>query len=156
MSQYNNVSATYRMIFPFLGMVVLCIFLLVKNFRVSSSEDLYLNQLDLHLEGVITYVETGAGFNGFGIIGAQVITSNKFFIDDRKHKKYLYCLLKSDKVELYQILSTDACTIGDTILVNTAKKLFSVKNGSKSITFPIKLCRNESYWRFVQNRFQKF
>src|SRR5258705_2137497 len=99
--------------------------------RENEENKKYFRDLNLMLKGVVESVDLSYIPNGFGVVKVSIIESNKNFYDPRKDRKYYYCIIKDNQAEFYQYGLYD-CKVGDTIEVNTRKRIFIIKNGAKS------------------------
>ena len=124
-------------------------------YKEKNDDANYFDRLDLQLTGVIDYLGAPTSANNFGVIGLTVLSTNKSHLDERKNRRYYYCLIKNGRAELYQY-GVNRCQIGDTILLNTKNGLFVTKRGLEINSLPILLYTNDRFWEFVQNHYQKF
>lgn len=138
-----------RLIFLLAGLVFIIIPTIYGEWQQYKAEEDYFNNLHVKLTGVIHYIEKANGYNGFGIIGVHVLSSNINQYDERSNPPY-YCLIKGDSAELY-------CTIvesnlGDTVKIDTDKRQFTLlKKDGTSIQYPTSYNdENRFYKRFLK------
>ncbi len=113
-----------------------------------KAERQYIEALNLHIQGVVRYVIVPDSYNGFGIVGVDIMNSNKTFVDTSAVVKY--CVIKNDKAEFYQ-LGAYNCNIGDTIQADADMKIFTIKKTTgETIVEDIVLYNNELFWKYVK------
>jgi hypothetical protein len=115
----------------------------------------YFDKLDLRLTGVVESLDLSYLPNGFGVVKVKILQANKNFYDPRKDLKYYYCLIKNGYAEFYQH-GLYNCEIGDTVDVNTRKRVFVIKNGSKTDVEDISLLMFDEFYDYVKKKHQKF
>lgn len=118
------------------------------EWQQQSAEEDYFNNLHLKMTGVIHYIQRANGYNGFGIIGVRVLSSNITDHDKRTNPPY-YCLVKGDSAEIY--CSIIESTPGDTVKIDTDKRQIAIlrKDGT-SIQYTTSYNNeNRFYKRFV-------
>ena len=154
MIQNNKSKSLVRTILPFLILLFLIPIILINMWNENSNEEKYFNDLDLKLTGIVKYIESPNGYNGFSIVGVDIVSSNKDQVDERVKGNNYYCFINKNKAELYQQIDGDL--IGDTIQVDTKTRIFKVFEKGQINTFPIRLYDNKSFFDYAQKKYQKF
>ena len=95
-----------------------------NEMQEHKAKEKYLNSLNLQLQGIVHYVYAPNSSNGFGIIGVDVLQTNRAIVDTSVLTKY--CIVKNNKAEFYQLGAKD-CNLGDTIEADTDKRTFIIK-----------------------------
>jgi hypothetical protein len=126
-----------------------------ENTAYEKEEKKYFNDLNLYLKGVVLAVDYKYPANGFGVVKVNIIETNRDFYDPRKDRNFYYCLIKNNQAEIYQHAIYD-CAIGDTIEVNTNKRIFLIRNYNKKISEKIMLYDNEKFFDHIRKKYQKF
>ena len=125
-----------------------------NSIKENKEDKKYFDELNLKVTGVVESVDlTYPGV--FGVIKASILESNIDFYDPRKSRQYYYCLIKNKQVEFYQY-DLYECAVGDTISVNTRRRSFLIKRGSKEIEKDIGLCHYGEFFDYVRKKHQKF
>lgn len=131
------------------------IFTIYNVRRDRKNERKYFEDLNLKLTGIVELVDLSYIPNGVGVVDVKIIESNKDFYDPRSNHEYYYCLIKNNKAEFYQQALYE-CAIGDTIKVDTRKRIFIIQNGAKRIKEDIVLMKYDKFFDYVRNKHQKF
>lgn len=128
-----------------------------EDHRDELYEDRYFTSLDLELTGVVQYVDAPSSSNNFGIVGVEVLSTNKLHVDQRDSLQYYYCLVKNGKAELYQS-AVSSIRKGDTLKVDAPNRLLSIRhtNGKEPDTTSLELYDNDFFWKYVKKHYQKF
>lgn len=112
-----------RLILFLSGLVFVIIPAIYGEWQQYKAEEDYFNNLHLKLTGVVQYIEKANGYNGFGIIGVRVLSSNTSHYDQRSTPPY-YCLVKGDSAEIY--CSIIESYVGDTVNIDTDKRQITI------------------------------
>jgi hypothetical protein len=115
----------------------------------------YLKELGLKLVGKVTNIDRPNNFNGFGIVRVAVIESNFSTYDPRKERDSYYCIVNNKEAEIYQ-LGVEECSIGDTIVVDTAEDSFTILKGERTIERGTVVYTNKRFYDYVRKYHQKF
>lgn len=138
-----------RILFLLLGLVLIIIPSIYGEWQQYKAEEDYFNNLHLKLTGVIQYIEQPNGYNGFGIMGVRVLSSNVTQYNKQGDPPY-YCLVKGDSAEIYcSIIET---TLGDTVNIDTDKRQMTILRKDGTSTHYTTSYYNEKrfYKRFVK------
>lgn len=124
--------------------------------ETNTYDNKYFNDLRLNLKGEVLSVETPRSSNGFGIIRVKVLNSNVKNYDPRDRYRYFYCLIKDSIAELYQ-LSAKSCNPGDTVIVNTDKREFTLnRSNGEILKWEIILYKNDFFYNRLKRRNSSF
>jgi hypothetical protein len=108
-----------------------------------------VENLTVELTGIVQYVDVPNGYNNFGIVGVNVLSSNQSNIPVKDRAKAQYCIIKNKKAEFYQF-APQLCSIGDTVYINTSTTTFNIsKQGGKRIKKGILLNDNDRFWKYI-------
>jgi hypothetical protein len=132
------------------------ILLLLLTGCESKKEREYLDSLGLEFRGVIQFMETPDNFNGFSVMNVSVIHSNIVKYDKREMLDCYYCVILGGSAQFYPG-DIRECDIGDTIEVNTSKRLFLVhKINGEILKKEMIFYTNEQFYRYVQKHYKNF
>jgi hypothetical protein len=126
-----------------------------NTIKENKGDKKYFDELNLKLTGIVESVDLSYIPNGFGVAKVSIINSNRHYYDPRDDHEYYYCLIKNGKAEIYQS-GLYECAIGDTINVNTRKRIFLIKNGVKEDIEDIVLSTYDKFYNYVRKNHQKF
>ena len=145
-----------QVFFLLFGIISISIFFFLTNKRKDANERDFLTKLDLHLLGIVEDVDKVEGYNGTGVIRIKIINSNINDYDPRTINPFYYCIIKNGLAEIYDG-NAQECNIGDTIEIDTQKKLLSWKNlGKENQKYTIWLNTRSSFYEYARKYHQKF
>ena len=122
----------------------------------SKTEREYLDSLRLEFRGVIQFMETPNNFNGFSVMNVSVIHSSIARYDQRETLDCYYCVILDGGAQFYPG-DIRECAIGDTIEVNTSKRLFLVhKTNGDILKKEMIFYTNEQFYRYVRKHYKDF
>lgn len=121
----------------------------------SKEQREYLDSLGLEFRGVILSMETNIpSSNGFSIMNVSVIHSNIERYDKRGILACYYCVIEDGYAQFYPG-DIRECNIGDTIEVNTSKRLFLVrKTNGEILKKEMIFYDNELFYRYVRRHYR--
>jgi hypothetical protein len=123
--------------------------------KEESINKIALNDLNLHLVGVVTNVDKLNGYNGTGVIDLKILNSNIQEYDPRPNQFY-YCIIKNGIAEVYDGL-TDYLFEGDTVCINTEKRTIVRKSMVKEkLEGTIWVNSNKGFYDYIKKYHQKF
>ena len=134
------------------GLLSLFIFISCETREASK----YFDDLNLKLTGVIERIDEVVSSNGFDVVRVRIIHTNIDLYDPRKGRDYYYCIIRNNHAEFYQG-DTRGCEPGDTLEVDTRKRLFLVHKGNApALKKEMILYDNEWFFNYVEKHYQNF
>lgn len=143
------------MIISVMGFLLLLLFLYIGHTYENNIQKTALKGLDLQLSGVIDSVSKFNGYNGFGIIDLRILSSNMKYYDPRNEKKNYYCIIKNFRAEIYDGHADEMYT-GDTIHIDTGKKLISWRKGKENFQYIIWVNTDKTFNEIIKKHTRYF
>lgn len=135
------------------ALIIVSVGLYYLDWNRNRLNQLAFGNLNLQLTGVVYKLDKVSGFNGFGIANLRILKSNIKMYDPRQKDNY-YCMVKSGKVEIYDI-HVSAMSIGDTIKIDTRKKVIYYLNAGKKEEGSTIVNTDNGFYRYIQKYHQK-
>jgi len=139
------------------GILFICFCFYLDNKQDNEINKVALEDLNLHLVGVVDnvdYVSNGY-YHGCGIIRVRIISSNIKEYTPPPDQKFYFCIIKNGKAEIYS--GAFGIIYGDTLTINTKRKLMSVeRNGKKEDEGSISVDEDDGYYAYISKHHEKF
>ena len=127
------------------------VFLYLRTESQHEINKIGLEDLQLKLVGVVSNVDRGRNYHGYGIIHLNVISSNLKNYDPRSKQEFYFCIIKDSLAEVYD--HTSATFEGDTLVYETVSKLGAkIKNGKKEQEGTISINADTDYYNYIKHK----
>ena len=90
-----------RAAFIVLGFILICIFFFLTIKQKNKVDKFGLEDVNLNFSGIVTDIHEVNGYNGYGIITLNIISSNVKEYDPRNSIEFYYCIIKHGVAEVY-------------------------------------------------------
>ncbi len=138
-----------------IGLIVFALIVIYANRKACNDRNDYFDKLNLNLTGVVVGLDRVQNFNGFDIIDVKVVSSNRTYYDPRGKYDAYYCIIANGFAELYQG-GAEFCSIGDTVEVNTERRLFTIRHNNSEKLEDMMLNDDHRYYEYLAEHHQKF
>jgi len=131
--------------------VALIFFFSLRAKKQNTVDKVCLEDLDLHLMGIIESVDKGDNFHGYGIIRLKIISSNIQEYDPRSKQDFYFCIIKKGIAEIYD--HTPLEFKRDTVIYDTKAKLGGyLINGEKVKYGSISINADKAYYDYIKKK----
>jgi len=137
----------------FVGIIVLLFVYFSKEGKSVVNREA-LEDLNLQLTGVVRRTDDPGNFNGTGIAGLKIISSNIENYDPRGKQEYYYCIIKNGEAEIYDS-HVNFMSLGDTVVIDTKNRVIKYKSNNKEVEGNIFVNTSERFYDYIKKHHQK-